>query len=250
MQIMGLFSILGSAFGANKAWQGIWAAKDWYDAKKNHEMREDTAIQRRVADAKAAGVHPLYALGGSGSPSQQFRPGGAGEKILTRVTSDNIEADTALKMARAAEIRKGLQDANSSQDKEEIERFQPGVVVDKTGGLESAAKGKYIINPVTGQRVRIGSGTSKEFLESEYDEVTAFIYSAMKSLVDHNFFDGKKKGKAIQIMNQLMKKQHGRNKTWLNREVKSFYQKHIQPIWKPYDPQKLNRKFKYPIGGK
>ena len=34
-------------------------------AQKKAEARDDSSIQRRVADAKKAGIHPLYALGGS-----------------------------------------------------------------------------------------------------------------------------------------------------------------------------------------
>lgn len=42
-------------------------------------LREDTAIARRVADARAAGVHPLFALGAQIQPSPaQYIPAGGG----------------------------------------------------------------------------------------------------------------------------------------------------------------------------
>ncbi len=42
--------------------------------------REDTAIQRRVADAKAAGVHPLYALGANVQASSPMMTMGSAPK--------------------------------------------------------------------------------------------------------------------------------------------------------------------------
>ncbi len=54
-----------------------------FDAKKERQdrrrayTREDTQIQRTVADAKAAGVHPLFALGGATGGSSYQAPTGS-----------------------------------------------------------------------------------------------------------------------------------------------------------------------------
>jgi hypothetical protein len=189
---MGLLSGLGKILGANPAWSAAWMVGDHLldrKAQKHFENRQDTAIQRRVADARAAGVHPLYALGGSGSPSQQFSPGGAGEKILTRATSDNIEADTALKLARAAEIRKGLQDANSKQDDMytkpvDGQMVQPGghvkTVAPSKKTIQDNLKGLHIITP-DGRKIKIDKSTPVSVIEETLGQIAAEVFGTWKA---------------------------------------------------------------------
>lgn len=77
--------------------------RDYFTADRALNFgREDTAIQRRVADAQAAGVHPLFALGASvggqgayfvsGGSSAAQSPGGAGMDIPSAM---DIEAHNA-----------------------------------------------------------------------------------------------------------------------------------------------------------
>ena len=61
--IAGGAAVLGSLTGS----KGRKAATDQFNAQM------DTSIQRRVVDAKKAGIHPLFALGGSvGGPVGVF----------------------------------------------------------------------------------------------------------------------------------------------------------------------------------
>ncbi len=79
---MDLFSgFLDRNAAPSKGWQRqVQLEGRQYDYDKAVEFREDarrygeTAIQRTVADAKAAGVHPLFALGGRASGSGAGMP--------------------------------------------------------------------------------------------------------------------------------------------------------------------------------
>ncbi len=51
------------------------------DAAQLQVAREDTEIQRRVADAKEAGIHPLYAIGAQGAGAGPYRLEGGGRGL-------------------------------------------------------------------------------------------------------------------------------------------------------------------------
>lgn len=54
---------------------GYQSGEDLREQRRYQAGREDTAIQRTVADARAAGIHPLFALGGAiGGQSSQVQP--------------------------------------------------------------------------------------------------------------------------------------------------------------------------------
>lgn len=71
----GLLSLGGSLFGSSKASsshkQSLAQAQEQFNAQM------DQSVQRRVADAKKAGIHPLFALGASVGASPTLSAGGA-----------------------------------------------------------------------------------------------------------------------------------------------------------------------------
>lgn len=56
-------AVAGSLIGANSGTSSGWSKQTYADQK----VREDSRFQRSVADARAAGLHPLFALGTAGS---------------------------------------------------------------------------------------------------------------------------------------------------------------------------------------
>lgn len=69
----GLFQMIGDSIQNNKNLTWNWWS--WNKQKKDRGWqwaREDSQLQRRVEDARKAGVHPLFALGASPNNSQAF----------------------------------------------------------------------------------------------------------------------------------------------------------------------------------
>lgn len=77
-----LLDIAGTLFGmheqrsANKQNQKNWAYQ-MAQSQKQFDAQMDQSVQRRVKDAQAAGVHPLFALGASVGASPTLSSGGA-----------------------------------------------------------------------------------------------------------------------------------------------------------------------------
>lgn len=151
--ISGVGSVIGGLFGDD-------------DAKKNRQMQMDLAknnIQYKVADAKKAGVHPLYALG---APSANFNPVSSPmgqsiqnasqsfgkavssnyEKQLQQKNLENIQADIDLKKARTMGF------IGEYKDSSNVARApQTG----RTGGNDMD-----YVNPQATKNIPIGKGAS------------------------------------------------------------------------------------------
>lgn len=92
----------------------IWNRQNVVEDRDLQNQREDSAFQRQVADMQAAGVNPALMYGGAGSAGASSTMGAGSDanpadfssflSLLSLPTQlKNLEADTALKRADAAE---------------------------------------------------------------------------------------------------------------------------------------------------
>lgn len=136
----------GSSSGLLGSLLGVFGGL--FGDKKNRNFQREFAqngISWKVADAKRAGIHPLYALGASTQmPSFGVGQTGraiqdAGEKVaksgMNKLLAKSVEADIVLKLARASEVAKRTQTMNSQQDSDVVKAgdlVQPGARATKT----------------------------------------------------------------------------------------------------------------------
>jgi len=122
----GMFQMIGDSIESNKNlhFQRASQLQDRAHFKRDRDVafaREDSAIQRRIADARAAGVHPLYALGASGlsSPTFQMSPQTALRSTEDLGSSmgkmfDKQSAETHAAALRESKARAGLMEAQAN----------------------------------------------------------------------------------------------------------------------------------------
>lgn len=183
--------------------QGLGMYSDYKANKQNLALQKDFAnnsIQWKVADARKAGIHPLYALGAS-TNMPTFKISGQGDNLrdmarsvdnmgLTQLQKKSIQADIALKMARASEISRKAQNANSQQDQDIINLQPGGHAVKGNKDIQSNLKGYDVVTPL-GHRINVSPTTPVSIIEEEYGELPALLYGTAKWLADRNFLNGK-----------------------------------------------------------
>jgi hypothetical protein len=184
--------------------------KSDHDANKaNQQMQYDFAqkgIQWKVKDAKKAGIHPLYAMGAS-TQSPSFKVDGQGDNIrniadklvnreLQQLQKRNIEADIALKMARASEVSRRSQNMNSQQDADVVragEIVQPGAIATPKSKplkkptkleLRDSLEGTQVKTP--GGNFTIGPETPISIIEETYGQIISEVLGVWKAFSDLN----------------------------------------------------------------
>lgn len=110
-------SLIGSLIGGVGSLLGMSSAKK--EAKKNREMQERAmteSIQMRVADAKKAGIHPLYAIGApsmspapitSGAPEMMANLGQDIGRAASVALSPEGKANAYTKSLQALQLERG-----------------------------------------------------------------------------------------------------------------------------------------------
>ena len=201
------YSTRDAAADAN-AWNK--QARDYAVATRHYQLNE--LVQRRVQDAKAAGIHPLYALGvsGGGAPSFSAGAGVAGERTGS-VLGDGLGALASAASARwqarhqraVARAQVRSLEAQAKRDEAEAE-----LVASRTKRTEAAAMqggpARAIALPTDGGRLsppvalsppremrvakRLGFVPSKttpaEIMEEEYGDLGGSLYGLWRGLGD------------------------------------------------------------------
>lgn len=108
-------SLLGGLIGGKDAKKAV---------KKQYKYQKEFAknqLQWRVEDAKAAGLHPLFALGGGGGTSPTFM---AGQSPMGSAIADSAAAIGSAVAGRPSELSKQLQSAQIQSINSQTERNQ------------------------------------------------------------------------------------------------------------------------------
>lgn len=148
-------------------------------------QREDTAIQRQKADAIAAGINPLAALGvsGAGSASMPVADlGGSIERAAGGVASSMVEEATfALNAAQTLSNIK-LQDA---QAKAMLMEAQSRTVASRLEAASRGGVGGELILPLPGKPGFRPSDTSKaQTVQDEYGDIVENVYGTGRLIND------------------------------------------------------------------
>lgn len=185
---MGILSFVGSAIS------GLLGAKS---AKKDRELQKDAmqeGIRWKVADAKAAGIHPIYALGapsfspspvGTGGVDTAFANMGASlDDMMNKRKTGAVDGATARMEALT------LENASLQND---LLRTQ--IRKANAPGLPPAYAGS---DPVSAARLTLPTGpwmtsatTTAQRMEDEYSDIVGNIYGGARYGYDYvrNFAD-------------------------------------------------------------
>ena len=146
--------------------------------------REDSAIQRKVKDAQAAGVNPFYALGGSGSPATSYSASTSSannlqapqfEQLTGFAQLADILSNVDIKREQAKLLREQADKTASEKNKIDIDALISG----KTLGLKDleGEKLRQEIEHISTQ-IKVNDAQYKKYME----EVAILQYDLLKSI--------------------------------------------------------------------
>lgn len=163
------------------------------NAQQQHNF--ENQIQTRVADARAAGVHPLVALGAQ-TISPGFTVAGqsgydnsgmarAGEQLGAYLSSraeakNNLELDSLQKEAIRAQIR--ASDAQANRDNSlAAQQFAASVV---SRAAQASNSEQDVLKTPRGHDLPLGPGSTTQDVEDQYGDVVGAIYGVDRFMHD------------------------------------------------------------------
>lgn len=191
-----LGSLAGGFIGSSSAKK----ARKQAQAQFNAQM--DQSIQRRVIDAKKAGVHPLFALGASVGASPTISAGAdnsmaSGVEAAAQQTGNAlqswgnrkiaaVERDLGIRQAEAnisrTEAERDLALAQAAASTDAMLRQRANVTQDLNGQIEAPPKPRTLYTPAGEQKT--GPTMPQQEYEDEYGGVVGELYGMMRWLQD------------------------------------------------------------------
>lgn len=132
------------------------ARKDRQMAREQFAAQMDESIQRRVADARKAGIHPLFALGGSVGASPTISAGGSSPAPQGDVGGLIAQAGILLAQRRESEARAKRDEAEALYLDSQRARVEQGL---SGQGRDVAGSGGVVTYPYPAPDMELGGAS-------------------------------------------------------------------------------------------